>query len=238
DDKYNSYVLYLKFGDAKDESRHKAYSTHNPSFVFAHRSDGEDDNMGKAMQALILQTLNHEYEAKFSERPDFNQMNSIGSSGTGKGMMSCLTLLNEMLSPFEAATEWYEVYLGSNAINARKCKSKLSLLLDKYAEYDKDSAEYGGLSRLEFIQKFRDIIHGCAAKAPQDAKYEQKFGKERVTRNPYEPTLSPETQNQVDRIRKSQRLVKLEHKKVAIEIHKSSGAGLTAKLKAAGSDLE
>ncbi|KAG6815104.1 hypothetical protein H0H87_005087 [Tephrocybe sp. NHM501043] len=176
--------------------------------------------MGKAMQALILKTLSTEYEAKFRGRTQYNPMDSIGSSETGQNM------------------EWYEVYLGPNVLKARTCKSKLSLLLDKYAEYEKDSAEYGGLSRLEFIQEFKDIIHGCAAKAPKDAKYEERFGEERVERNPLESTLSPETQNQVDRIRHSQRLVELKHKKVAMEIHKSSGAGLTAKLKAAGSDSE
>ncbi|KAG6825475.1 hypothetical protein H0H87_009489 [Tephrocybe sp. NHM501043] len=118
------------------------------------------------------------------------------------------------------------------------CNSKLSLLLDKYAAYEKDSAEYGGLSRLDFIQEFKDIIYGCAAKAPKDAKYEEKFGEEKIEKTSFEATLSPETQNQVGRIRSSQRLMELEHKKVAMEIHKSSGAGLTAKLKAAGSDSE
>ncbi|KAG6856961.1 hypothetical protein H0H87_011631 [Tephrocybe sp. NHM501043] len=141
-------MVYLKFGDGKS-TRHKAYSTDNPSFVWWHRKD-KDKSMGKAMEKAILQPL----AAKHA-----GVIEAMGSSSTGSD------------------TEWYGVYLGTDKHAARECKTKLWTALSDYRQRKNDSVDqYRGKTRKDYIAEVAKLVEGCAKKGKEDPKFVQLEG--------------------------------------------------------------
>ncbi|KAG6807373.1 hypothetical protein H0H92_007799 [Tricholoma furcatifolium] len=110
DHKYKAYAVYFKFGDAIKDERHKDYSTHNPSLVFKHRCD-PGPRYGKYMEKAVLKKLVEVFEK--------GEIQHVGTTSQ---------------TTIEKNSEWYEIYLGPDYVEALHCKEQIREMISHYGD--------------------------------------------------------------------------------------------------------
>ncbi|KAG6848707.1 hypothetical protein H0H93_014734 [Arthromyces matolae] len=167
DPKYQSYLIHFKFGDASTDRRWTGYTTHNPSFVYAHRKESLK-GMGKEMEKKLLLPSYEKAYAEEQENEDHkHSVQPMLSAGSRR------------------RTEWYEIYLGANPYEARKCKHNFWALLDRYGQDGTmgprnlvTNGKYGGLDKAGYIQAFKNILKRCSKKPQEDTTFQAFIGSE------------------------------------------------------------
>ncbi|KAG6855748.1 hypothetical protein H0H87_011332 [Tephrocybe sp. NHM501043] len=135
DNKYSSFLTYLKIRDTRSDTRDKAYSTHNPSIIYKSRKD-QIMASGKEMEHSTLAKL----AEAFGTKPEHSGI--VQHVGTSNGRMC----------------EWYEIYLGQEPRKAALAKKALRDMLKQYGEEATDKFSYGGETQEEFISKFMSLF--------------------------------------------------------------------------------
>ncbi|KAG6899176.1 hypothetical protein C0993_012651 [Termitomyces sp. T159_Od127] len=135
DNKFDSYLVYFKFGDTKRDDRDRAYSTHNPSIVYKGRKDTRK-GLGKATEKNTLEKL-------VKELKEYGIVQGVGTTTIGKS---------------RTESEWYEIYLGRSKEKAYAAKAELRRLLHLYGDESNKAGPHGGKSHEEYLEEFLSLF--------------------------------------------------------------------------------
>ncbi|KAG6867528.1 hypothetical protein C0993_001609 [Termitomyces sp. T159_Od127] len=160
DNKFNSYLVYFKFGDTTRDDRDRAYSTHNPSVIFKGRKD-TSEGLGKATEKNTLQKL-------VTELKEYGIVQSVGTTTIGQNRKS----------------EWYEIYLGRSRKKAYAAKAELRRLLRLYGDETNPAGPHGGKSHEKYLEEFLSLFPPIKNEAKVGAAQGLAKATSRATKKP------------------------------------------------------